>query len=124
MSNTEFRFKIDENLPIEAANFFNRFGYDAKTVLDEALQGSTDDELTLICKKENRILVTFDLDFSNVRTYPPGTHPGIIVIRLADQSVDTTLSAVNKIISTLKEETPSGELWIVEEKKIRIRKNE
>ena len=124
MSNREFKFKIDENLPIEAANLFNRFGYDAETVLDEELQGFSDDELFLTCKKENRILVTFDLNFSDVRTYSPGTHPGVIVIRLADQSVDATLSVINKIISTFKEETPSGKLWIVEEKKIRIRNND
>ncbi len=79
MSNREFKFKIDENLPIEAAKIFKRFGYDAETVLDEGLQGSSDDELFLICKKENRILVTFDLDFSDVRTYSPGAHPGVIV---------------------------------------------
>jgi len=90
----------------------------------KGLQGSSDDELFLICKKENRILVTFDLDFSDVRTYSPGAHPGVIVIRLADQSVDATLSVINKIISTFKEETPDGKLWIVEEKKIRIRNNE
>jgi len=37
MKNRKFKFKIDENLPIEAANLFNRFGYDAETVLDERI---------------------------------------------------------------------------------------
>ncbi|MGI6318169.1 MAG: DUF5615 family PIN-like protein [Dethiobacteria bacterium] len=124
MSNGKFKFKIDENLPIEAAKIFTRFGYNAETVLDEELLGSSDDELFQICKKENRILITFDLDFSGVRTYTPGAHPGVIVIRLDDQSVDATLSVINKIISTFKEETPYGKLWIVEEKRIRIRNNE
>lgn len=121
MSTREFKFKIDENLPIEAANILNRFGYDTDTVLDEGLQGTTDVVLINICKKENRIFITFDLDFSDVRTYSPGAYPGIIVIRLADQSVDLTLSVINKLISTFKEESPVGKLWIVEETKIRIR---
>jgi len=84
------KFKADENIPIEGANIFKRFGYDIETVSDEGLQGVTDDALISICKKENRILVTFDLEFSDVLVYPPGAYPGIIVIWLADQSVDST----------------------------------
>ncbi len=124
MSTQEFKFKIDENLPIEVAKVFNQFGYDTETVLDEELQGCKDEKLINICKNEERIFVTFDLDFSDVRVYPPGAYPGIIVIRLADQSVDLTLAVINKVISTFKEESPSGKLWIVEDTKIRIRNNE
>jgi len=118
------KFKADENIPIEVANIFKRFGYDIETVSDEGLQGVTDDTLISICKKENRILVTFDLDFSDFRVYPPGAYPGIIIIRLADQSIDSTLSVINKLISTFQQESPAGKLWIVEKKKIRIRNNE
>ncbi|MEW5920505.1 MAG: DUF5615 family PIN-like protein [Bacillota bacterium] len=124
MSAQEFKFKIDENLPLEVSNILKRYGYDTETVLDERLQGATDDALINICKEEKRILITFDLDFSDVRAYPPGAYPGIIVIRLADQSVDSTMSVINKIISTFQGESPDGKLWIVEETKIRIRNND
>lgn len=124
MSANKFKFKVDENLPLEVANLLKRYGYDTETVLDESLQGATDDTLIDICKEENRIFITLDLDFSDVRAYPPGAYPGIIVIRLADQSVDSTLLVTNKIISTFQEESPSGKLWIVEDTKIRIRNND
>jgi hypothetical protein len=29
--------------------------------------------------------MTFDLDFADVRHYPPGSHGGIVVFRLHDQ---------------------------------------
>lgn len=52
-----------------------------------------------LCKTEKRIFVTFDFDSSDIRAYPPGTHPGIMVIRLDDQSLGETLSTINKKFS-------------------------
>ena len=124
MNSRQYKFKIDENLPLEVADLLSQFGYDVETVLSEGLEGSNDDILFQTCKTEKRIFITFDLDFSDIRAYPPGTHPGIIVIRLDDQSVGETLSTINKIIPAFKEETPDSKLWIVEKKKIRIRDTE
>ena len=35
----DLKFKIDENLPVEAANIFTKFGYDAETVFYEGIKG-------------------------------------------------------------------------------------
>jgi predicted nuclease of predicted toxin-antitoxin system len=121
---SELKFKIDENLPVEAAKIFLKLGYDADTIFAEGLKGSSDEELINVCKKEDRILVTLDLDFSDVRVYPPGSVPGIIILRIADQSADSTLSVLNKVILAVNKENPAGKLWIVDEKRIRIRESE
>jgi len=63
------QFKLDENLPVEAAELLQATGHDALTVLDQALGGHPDDSLAAICRKERRAIVTFDLDFS--RTFEP-----------------------------------------------------
>lgn len=34
------RFKLDENLPVEMAEFFRSYGHDAQTVLDKKLSGA------------------------------------------------------------------------------------
>jgi len=120
----DLKFKIDENLPIEAANIFTKSGYDAETVFYEGLKGSSDKEIINLCRKEGRILVTLDLDFSDVRVYPPGSVSGFIILRIADQSADIILSVLEKLMSQMKKENPSGKLWIVEETRIRIRENE
>jgi antitoxin component of RelBE/YafQ-DinJ toxin-antitoxin module len=41
MSSQKLKFKIDEKLPVEATSLFNRFGYDAETVFNEGIEGST-----------------------------------------------------------------------------------
>lgn len=79
------KFKLDENLPAEAAQYLSEVGFDAMSVLDQGLGGAADARLARICKEEDRVLLTFDLDFANTRSYPPGEHAGLIVFRLPTQ---------------------------------------
>lgn len=80
------RFKLDENLPRAIKNLLLELGYDALTVLDQQLGGQPDEEVLSICVSENRILVTFDLDFSDIRQYSPDRYWGVWVLRPATQT--------------------------------------
>jgi predicted nuclease of predicted toxin-antitoxin system len=114
-------FKIDENLPEEAAEVLRASGHDADTVAEEDLSGTSDVELSLRIRQENRALVTLDLDFSNIQAYPPTEYDGIIVIRARSQDKHSLLSLVRKFIPLLTSERLQGKLWIVEPDRIRIR---
>jgi len=50
--------------------------HDADTVFGEAFAGSTDFEVWRAAQATGRFFITQDLDFSDVRTYQPGTHQG------------------------------------------------
>ncbi len=54
-----------------------------ETVYTESLAGSRDSILLDVCRLEKRILITLDLDFANMMNFPPGTHVGIVVLRLS-----------------------------------------
>jgi predicted nuclease of predicted toxin-antitoxin system len=58
------KFKLDENLPLAAAD---------------------------VCPDEERILVTLDLDFDDIRVYSPKSYSGIIVLRLQRQDAGNVL---------------------------------
>ena len=75
-------FKVDENLPVEVAELLNHAGYDAITVSEQNLIGTSDINLAELCRKEKRIIVTLDTDFADIRAYPPNDMFGIIVMRL------------------------------------------
>ena len=62
------KFKIDENMPLEAAALLRDAGYDATTVSDQNLTGASDSSLITVCQKEERVLVTLDNDFADIRT--------------------------------------------------------
>ncbi len=79
------KFKIDENLPIEAAALLVEAGHDAVTLNDQGVGGVEDVELASLCRKEGRAIVTLDLGFGDIRSYPPSEFPGLVVFRLDRQ---------------------------------------
>ena len=65
--------------------------------------------------------MTLDLDFANIRAYPPGEHPGIIVLRVKHQDKPTVLACVRRLATALTRRNPMGELWIVDGNRVRCR---
>ncbi|MGP8089139.1 MAG: DUF5615 family PIN-like protein [Syntrophobacteraceae bacterium] len=114
------KFKIDENLPVEIADLLNGAGYDALTVSDQNLSGTADPEIISKCNSEERALISLDLGFANIHIYPPENLPGLIVLRLKSQDKPHVLEVFSRFISTLSGEPVTGNLWIVEENRIRI----
>ena len=73
------------------------------------------------CDTENRILVTLDLDFANIRDYPPGSHKGIWVLRPAAQTFDAVLHLVLSGVKLATAERTAGQLWVIDDRRVRIR---
>ncbi len=115
------KFKIDENLPVEAAETLRQSGFVADTVEDENLSGSDDETVLARSRSGERILLTLDLDFANIRAYPPGEHSGIIILRLKRQDKATVLSYTRRLATALANRSPVGELWIIDGNRIRFR---
>ena len=115
------RFKLDENLPFELVELFSAAGHDAVTVLDQDLGGASDPDLASTCVHEGRAIVTLDTDFADIRTYPPGAYSGIVVFRLESQARDHILEIGARFLRALSDALLDGQLWIVEESRIRIR---
>jgi predicted nuclease of predicted toxin-antitoxin system len=115
------RFKIDENLHDDVAALLSGAGHEVHTVHDEGLRGSFDEVIAEQCRVEDRALVTMDLDFADIRTYPPASHPGMIVLRVALQSRPHILQVMSSIITLLESEQLAYRLWIVSEAGVRIR---
>jgi len=115
------RFKVDENLPVEAAEALRRAGHDAATVLEQKYGGSPDAQLAVLCQREGRSLVTLDMDFADIRAYPPAEFPGLIVLRLKQQDRPHVFDVLTHLIQLLGQEPLEHHLWIVEETQVRIR---
>jgi len=73
------KIKLDENLPEQLANNLRALGHDVETVPAEGMTGYEDADIWAAAKREQRFLLTQDLDFSNVAAFVPGTHPGILL---------------------------------------------
>lgn len=115
------QFKVDENIHPGVAELLRQHGHDALTVWDENLRGTADSNLAQICRGEERTIVTLDLDFADIRAYPPARHAGIIVLRLVSQSRGHVLRTVARLLPMLEGVAIAGRLWIVDEQNVRVR---
>jgi predicted nuclease of predicted toxin-antitoxin system len=115
------RFKLDENLPRDAMAPFRDAGHDVEGALDERLGGQADAAVFAACQREGRVLVTLDLDFADIRQYPPGKHAGVWVLRPSTQSITHLLDLIRGGLELHERESSERHLWIVERSRIRIR---
>ena len=114
------RAKLDENLPGEAAELLRTAGWNCDTVRDEGLGGAEDLKVGAACRAEARVLFTLDLDFSDIRAYPPNEYVGIVVFRPAEPSRRQVLQLVVRVLPVLAAEWAEHQLWIVEPGRVRI----
>jgi predicted nuclease of predicted toxin-antitoxin system len=116
------KIKLDENLPLSLAEALKKLGHDVHSVFDEGLNGRPDTEVWGACCAENRFLITQDLDFSDFRKYPPGSHAGILVVRFVDDSRENLLKGVLTAFQSYPVEEWKGAMVSLTEVKLRVRK--
>ena len=116
---------IDECVLGKTARLLKKTGFSIITLQELGKTSATNGAVIDIAKKEKAIILTNDLDFSNLILYPLGSHTGIIVLR---PKLDTTkaIDGVHKILIRLLKELKPAEieksLIIVDRNKYRLRK--
>ena len=115
------KFKVDENLPLQVAQLLREAGHDVFTVLDQDLGGAQDRVIAQICRTERRALITLDVHFADIRTYPPAEQFGLIVLRLQRHDIGHIVRVVSRVLKMATSQPLEKQLWIVDERKIRIR---
>lgn len=96
-------------------------GHDASTALQEELGGEPDPGIAKVCKREHRALITLDTGFGGIRHYPPGEYARLVVLRLGRQDKPHVLGVLRRLMNQFMDEPLEGQLWIVEEQRVRIR---
>jgi predicted nuclease of predicted toxin-antitoxin system len=118
------RIKLDENLPTSLVEALVQLGHDADSVQQEGLQGSPDSGVWAAAQADKRFLVTQDLDFSDVRQFAPGTHCGLLLVRLADPSRRELKAYIECLFRTEDVERWTRCFVVATDTKIRVRRPE
>ena len=117
------RFLLDANLPRMAVDAVGQAGHEVEFARDIGLGNASDEAIAARARDTGAVLVTRDLDFADVRQYPPEHYEGIVVLRLADDAVASEIAAaVRRFVSAgdfLCE--LRGRLAIVEGDRVRFR---
>jgi len=118
------KIKLDENLPDGLVSILTGLAHDVDTVRGEQLTGRADSDVWSAAQADERFLITQDLDFSDVRRYTPGTHAGLLLVRLMRPGRNALFERVSTLFQTEKAEQWTGCLVVATEQKIRIRRPE
>lgn len=94
------RIKLDENLPLRLGARLERLGHDVQSVHAEGLGGTSDKRLWTVAQDERRFLITQDLDFSDVRQFQPGSHEGLMLVRLRRPGRKALFEKVSEVFQT------------------------
>ena len=116
------KIKRDENLPERLIASLAALGHDIDTVRAERLNGQADPKVWSATQSAERFLITQDLDFSDGRRYEPGTHVGLLLVRLARPGRNDLLERVVRIFETEDVEDWRGCLVVVTDRKVRVRR--
>jgi predicted nuclease of predicted toxin-antitoxin system len=119
------KVKLDENLGRSSTEILLAAGHDVATVYDQGLASAPDQRVIEICRAEERVLVTLDLDFANTLRYPPADFSGISVIRIPSPATQRHLrEALQTLVTALNSRAIQGKLWIVQPTLIREHQTE
>ncbi|MBM3119793.1 MAG: hypothetical protein FJ006_09680 [Chloroflexi bacterium] len=113
---------LDENIPPQAATELRQLGYDVLHLRDTGLRGCKDSELVAFAHDNGRCLVTLDADFADLRYYPPGSHNGIIRLKLKLAQSNVVVSVLHSLLPRIAHiPMHKGALVVSDGKRYRIR---
>ena len=94
------KVKLDENLPRRVAPLLAEAGHDVDSVHDEGLAGADDPTVSEVATVAGRLVITLDRGFGDIQRYPPGSHAGILVLRIDDQSAAAVIGALGALATS------------------------
>ncbi len=116
------KLKLDESLSRYLKPALISAGHDVATTADEGLLSQPDPTVAQAAATEDRMLLSLDLEFADLRKYPPGSHPGVILFRPATFSA----LAVNRFVEEFVRDADLTEfarcVVIVEPHRVRVRR--
>jgi predicted nuclease of predicted toxin-antitoxin system len=116
------RFLADAGISPKTVEFLRQRGDDAIHVRELAMQRADDRSVAEKARSDNRILLTFDLDFGAILALGVVDRPSTVIFRLADERADSVNRRLEAVLSEQAEALHSGALILVEDARYRIRR--
>jgi predicted nuclease of predicted toxin-antitoxin system len=115
------KLKLDENLSRHLKPVLIGLGHDVLTAADEDLLSRPDTEIAHAARHEQRMILTLDIEFADLRKYPPGSHPGVILFRPLSLSPLSVNAFIADFIRRTDLEKLAGCVAVVDPVHVRIR---
>lgn len=97
-------------------------GYDAAHLLDEGLHRLSEHEVLLKARREQRVVLTMDLDFGYLLAVSRARLPSVVIFRVTDERSEFLNGRLAEILGSCQEALRSGAVLSVGDESIRIRR--
>lgn len=88
---------------------------------DVGLSGQSDEAVFSWAVRNKALIVTFDEDFADGRSFPAREHHGIVRLRVWPTTTEETQQALDRLLGEVSDEELIGALIIVDRSRIRVR---
>lgn len=103
-------------------NFLKSIGYDVVRASEILRPTSSDREIVESAITNNRVILTQDLDFSEIIALSGKSKPSLISLRLSSSRIEYVNSVLEKALPLIKNDIEAGAIVSVEDNKVRTRK--
>ncbi len=115
------KFLADMGVALSTIRALREHGHDAVHLQEAGLGRLPDRAIMEKARQENRVVLTFDLDFGDLLAAGLLDTPSVLVFRLHNQTPSSVTPRLLAVLSETQRELEAGAVVIVEEARYRIR---
>lgn len=116
-------FLLDQNVPRAVAAWLRarKPSWSVFHASEVGLDCQPDERVFRWAQERRAVIITFDEDFGDIRSFPAGTHHGIVRLRVWPTTIEEAEDALGRLLQEVDEAELAGALVIVGRSRIRVR---
>ena len=111
----------DMHISPATVQFLQTLGYDTIRVNEILPSNSSDKTIVKAAKKKGRVIITQDLDFSEIISLSSEKVPSLISLRLSSSRIEFVNKRLEKVLPMIESDIEKGSIVVVEDNRIRLR---
>jgi len=116
------RFLADMNLSPITVDALQREGWDIVRVSTLLPANASDAEILVLARRQNRVVITQDLDFSALLALGGHAQPSLITLRLSNTDPSLVTERLRQIVPQSEQALQEGSAVTVDDSSLRIRR--
>jgi predicted nuclease of predicted toxin-antitoxin system len=115
------RFLADMGVDIRVVDWLRTQGHDAVHLRELGMHRASDEAILAKAIAEDRIVVTFDLDFGALAALARERAPGIVLFRLGNARLAAVIARLGSVLTEAADALARPAVILVEDTRLRIR---
>ena len=115
------RFLADMCVDVRIVRWLQEQEHDATHLRDEGLHRMPNGEIFKKAINEDRVIITFDLDFAEIAALTEGKKASVILFRLRNTRTPHVIERLSTVLEDSSEALEKGAVVVVEESRHRVR---